>query len=804
LLEAPEATNALARVQRDLFAPAGRIPPDETIQLISAPDPLSETKEAARTCLDWARAGIAFREMAITYRDAPTYRPLVEAVFGEAGIPVYLDDGPSVAERPLGRRILALLDLIDSPLLRRDVMAFLTDGWLPRDTRARYANQSVSSWESASRRAGVVGGVDQWRERLTALIERERAEAAKEGAPEWLGDRVEAGETLLRFMGDFAARLKAHPESGTWTECLDVLRPLLVDYVQDVGDVLGHLDQLAQLDELLLEPVPFERFLDTVRAEVQALKAGDLDEGRQGAFGLRGVNVLDANQIRHLRFRAVAVLGLTERSFPPPPRQDPLFLDGERERLNNAGGVTLPLRARGADPEPLQFAVAVGAARERLLLSTRRAAEAGGRAQLPSSFFRYAASALAGRRLRAYEIGELDPRFYRRLLAGRIGADDPARALTLPERDITTLEQNPPLGTALLHRLAPSTLRSDVLRRARWGTRTLTPFDGVLGEAEALDAIAAWLAESSPLGPSILETYALCPYRFFLERLVRVRPIEDPEEIVELDALTRGSVIHTILERFLFSHKPEDLRGKPRNDLQRALRQIADEELDAIVAQGLSGAPLLWERSRTEIADDLVRWLDREIGDPGTFAERGFEVAFGGRWSGSDESPYSRDEPLRLEIAGQELRLRGRIDRVEWTPGEAFRIIDYKSGLNRQKGVFAGGQALQLAIYLLAAADIVGIDVERGTAVYSFATRRGGFTDHFLTGADLRAKWEIFEGVLGRIVSGVTSGDFHAEPGRHCQWCDFDAACDVGRRRQSERKAEDERRVSFVQMKEVE
>ena len=84
--------------------------------------------------------------------------------------------------------------------------------------------------------------------------------------------------------------------------------------------------------------MPFDRFLDTVSAEIQALKAGDLDGGSQGAFGLRGVNVLDVNQIRHLRFRAVAVLGLTERSFPPPPRQDPLFLDDERERSTRPAG----------------------------------------------------------------------------------------------------------------------------------------------------------------------------------------------------------------------------------------------------------------------------------------------------------------------------------------------------------------------------------------------------------------------------------------------------------------------------------
>jgi RecB family exonuclease len=155
-------------------------------------------------------------------------------------------------------------------------------------------------------------------------------------------------------------------------------------------------------------------------------------------------------------------------------------------------------------------------------------------------------------------------------------------------------------------------------------------------------------------------------------------------------------------------------------------------------------------------------------------------------------------------VSGQELRLRGRIDRLEWSLDDSFRVIDYKSGTNRQQGVFAGGKALQLAIYLLAGADIVGLDVERGTARYSFATRRGAFSEQVLTGTDLVAARDRFEEVLARIVGGVEGGDFHAQPDRReCEWCDFDAVCDVGRYRQAERKQDDERRITFAQMREI-
>lgn len=314
VLPAPPAATALARLQRDLFAPTAATPEDGTVDLVSAPDPLAETREAARACLAWAGEGIAFREMAVAYRQAEVYRPLVEAVLTEAGIPVYLDDGPSLAERPLGRRILALLDLVDSPLRRRDVIAFLSEGRLPRETRERFGGAPSARWDSISRRAGVVEGIEQWRSRLASLREREAAEAAKEEAPEWLQRRVEDCDTLLGFVEALAADLDGRPERASWRDSLAYLRRLLETYVDGASDVLGYLDQLAELDALLPE-VDFPRVLELVRAEVRALKAADLDEGQQGAFGRRGVNVLDVNQLRNLRFRAVAVLGLTERAF---------------------------------------------------------------------------------------------------------------------------------------------------------------------------------------------------------------------------------------------------------------------------------------------------------------------------------------------------------------------------------------------------------------------------------------------------------------------------------------------------------
>ena len=259
----------------------------------TAPDALTEVREAARACLDWARDGIAFREMAITYRQAEIYRPLIEAVFAEAGIPVYLDDGPSLAERPLGRRILALLDLIDStaaPPRRHE----LPHGRLAAQGDARaLRRRAAARWDSASRRAGIVAGP-----RPVALAAAPDARARGRRGRAARRTRVARPPSRRRRE---PARLRRGSRPSARSHCRNGHRgaslsrhcaSCSVVYVHDCEDVLGYLDQLAQLDALVPE-VEFERFLDLVRAEIRALKAGDLDEGQQGAFGRRGVNVLD-------------------------------------------------------------------------------------------------------------------------------------------------------------------------------------------------------------------------------------------------------------------------------------------------------------------------------------------------------------------------------------------------------------------------------------------------------------------------------------------------------------------------------
>ena len=457
-----ETDTTLHAAHRRLFLePTEPVEADGSIRLLSAPDPSREVREIARTCLAWAREGIKFHEMAIAYRNPDPYRSLIESAFREAKIPVYLHEGSPMAERPLGRRVLSLLDLMDSDLERRRVMDFVTDGRLPDETKERYENAVATRWDRTSREAGVVKGLDQWKRRLDTYKHE-----LEESDQEWKRARAPEVESLLQFVEDLNEALADHPDRAAWSEHLAALARLLRTYIEDPDPILDALDGLGRFDALGSE-VGHEQFIATVRTAIENLRSDEVLGQRPGAFARRGVNVLDVNSLQHLRFRAVALVGLAERSFPSAPRPDPILLDDERERLNEHGPAPIPLRVRGADPEPLQFSLAVGAATDRLLASFPRKSAGENRPQLPSSFFRALAEAVVGQRVEAEKIDQLPAELYERAAAVRIGAGELTLALSESEYDRTLIQLDRDLGRAVLLSDAPEMKSAFEARKAR-------------------------------------------------------------------------------------------------------------------------------------------------------------------------------------------------------------------------------------------------------------------------------------------------------------------------------------------------
>jgi PD-(D/E)XK nuclease superfamily len=272
-----------------------------------------------------------------------------------------------------------------------------------------------------------------------------------------------------------------------------------------------------------------------------------------------------------------------------------------------------------------------------------------------------------------------------------------------------------------------------------------------------------------------------------------------------MEPMTKGTLVHRILQRFI-----ADLASPPSpsraDEQRRTLLAIMDEEFSLAEELGLTGAPLLWGADRTEVVDDLLAWLDQELGAASRYTESAVEVAFGPTWSDAPRSALAREEPLALEVDGKEVRLGGLIDRIDYTPDGPYRVTDYKTGSGSRlprPGQLNGGRALQLPLYLRAGSMLLDTDYRSGEAAYHVVSRRGRLKQITFSGADYEARQDEIDRVLGRIVNGIANGDFHPEPGDACRWCDYRHLCDVGRQRIRERKRDAPEMVSFTEMREI-
>ena len=99
-------------------------------------------------------------------------------------------------------------------------------------------------------------------------------------------------------------------------------------------------------------------------------------------------------------------------------------------------------------------------------------------------------------------------------------------------------------GEAVDHPLATLTGHGFEVQLAR-RSAAFTEWDGNLAGQPIPSAT------DRSLSPTRLESWAACGYRYFLAYVLDLTDRDDPERVIDLSPLERGSGVHTVLERFL-------------------------------------------------------------------------------------------------------------------------------------------------------------------------------------------------------------------------------------------------------------
>ena len=167
------------------------------------------------------------------------------------------------------------------------------------------------------------------------------------------------------------------------------------------------------------------------------------------------------------------------------------------------------------------------------------------------------------------------------------------------------------------------------------------------------------------------------------------------------------------------------------------------------------------------LADDADGGPDGWLADAVTLLERYFRL----------EDP-NRLEPAERELyvharVGDDLMLRGYVDRLDVAPDGALRVVDYKTG--RAPGPAFEGKALfQMKFYALVLWKTRGVVPRRLQLMY---LGDGQKVIYDPDESDLRATERKITALWAAIRQAAERGNWPANPSRLCGWCDHKAVC---------------------------
>ncbi len=794
--------------------------PPETV-IVSAPGEDREAREDLRALIASARRhGTAFQEMAVVMRSPDAYADVFRDQCARIGLHPYLESPAPLSRTRLGKAVVHLIEAVRSGFPRVELVECLS--LLEPDLANASYRPFAGDWSRAAALAGVTSGADDWLPRL----ERLRVRLDKAVGGDFARRHVHlapALDALIPLLRSLLAALGSIPPAGRvdrFTRGVrDVLRELTIDSPERQR-LLAELESIAGLADIAGE-ITVGRFAELLRSRLSEA-AGRREE----RFGRGGPTVQSLMTSRGLPRSVVVVPGLVEKLFPMGRRQDPVLLDSERERINDAvfsrpGGrgrlEALALRSEGVAEERLLFRLAVSSARERLILSFPRLEPATARPRIASVFLLRVLEQLTGEP-QDYESFEMSDLVTRIPLARRF-PDDPLEAVTKDEHDgciiLNAVSRGSPEDVAHLASESASLRRGLLMEEARWGERYHTEYDGVLSSDEAIEAAGALSgftrngpAENVTVSATALEDYASCPFKFLLQRILHIEDVEDPEDALELDALERGTMFHDALERFLRDERDAGklpLTPGARDRLLSLASRVA--RADRLSISGHAGAQ---ELVRGELASALLLWLRYEIANDDGFVPSYFEARFGGKPRGNEDEAISLPEGVPFRAAGDvTVRFSGKIDRIDVSAdGRRAKVIDYKTGKHQGLGrdgrkLLDHGKRLQLPIYLMAAESMLTArrpGVEVVSAEYLHVTEAKGPRAVVVTAKQLDERRDDLAMAVGIIVQGIAAGQFFPFPeDRSCANCDFRDACSSVMLPLAEMKNGDRRTTGFTE-----
>lgn len=704
---------------------AGQV--QDAVSIRAAASRRTEVEGVLREMLRLAReSGAKYGEMAVFMRNMTDYEPLIAPLFGDYGIPFFLDQKLNELHHPLVEFIRSAMDVVRRRWRYEDVFRCVKtelllplDGSITRSNMDELENYVLAcgihgyrwtdgrSWKGIPRLS--LEGSEAVDEAMLARMEACRSVIT--GPLQAFEKRIKAGRSGLELcravyllLEDTAA---AHKLERMGAEALELGRPEAArEHSQLWGAVLDLLDQIAEM--MGKERMEFELFAGVLETGLAELKLGLVPPALDQVL----VGTMDRTRVTGVKY--AFLLGFNEGVVPAQFKEDGILSEGERLMLENTGLELAPGSTRKLLDERFLVYNALTTPSRKLWISYA-AADDEGKALLPSEMIRH---------LQGMFPQMLDEQF----LSGIPQAWSPAEAADGEAVHMGFVGH--PGQTLRMLMLQLRQWRQGVeIPGLWWDVYNWFAADGQAGSGTAVDPAeqkgelsqklelerllgslfyrnegirlkretSLRLYGGSTLRGSVsrMEKFVACSFSHFASYGLRLKE----RQLYKLQAPDIGQLFHAALSQMAKQLQKE---GRSWGSMTaEECRREAGETVDRL-SPLLQGEILMSSKRYSYISRKLKNIVGRasvilgEHSRRGSFEPVGLELDFG---------PGKDLPPLRITLPnGCVMEVVGRIDRVDQAEGEQgilLRVIDYKSSQKDLKlhEVYYG-LSLQMLTYL--------------------------------------------------------------------------------------------------------
>ena len=780
-----EEKNLFEVIGDNLFLEKGySLKETDNITLIKAANKYIEIKRICQEIKILYNKGVPLKDIGIVITDSQEYLHSTFNVFKEEGIPCFISEEIPLIDMPLVKEFLNIIELKMNKFNKESIIKRIKNSYFniysgKEKDKVEYILYSLNYNNINELKTMIM----EEGNRILALSQDENVEEKWEEL-NYLMDSIES----LNNEGDLI------PDRGGIEEIVDILIDIIDSYniIEKINKIYRETEDYSIFHRDMSSLSKLKQVLERIKLEIPLIYNDiDLEDfynlllrylEREIVIGIlgdsKGVNILTIPLLRGLKFQALFITGLVEGKYPKLKEENFFFKEDNYYNLKKIG-FNVENFYEKLDKESLGFVIAITRCTKLLYLSYPENSLKD-EVNIPSIFLDELISLFPEEKINIIELDMdyLIKNDFKEITTEKELINHLLYRYFEGEEVTNYIKMLNSIDDSILAKINEK-VECEIYRNKE----EFNKYNGFIGD-RSIEEDLKLNKKDSVFSITHFETYGKCPYKFLMERILKLEGME--RFVEEFTPLDKGNIFHQVLKDYYSlyrKHMKLHIMGEKIFEVENTLPEINKRIEKILENNGIKTTNKLWciriENMSNTILNLIKKDLDRLSASRYKMVPYDFEVEFG----------YIED--FSLDTGNEKLKIFGKIDRIDkFLDFDKYILYDYKTssyGIKKLKDMNEG-ISFQLPVYIMSQKhkDIISggyIDISKTNVHMELVKENEKELVNKKRGNGILDKesWDMLmrgmENTMQEYIESIYRGDFSINPKECDKYCPYIEVC---------------------------